>query len=309
MPRRAAGPRKTTVKQAQRAAVRQQKQQERNEKTFANAVHASRASILDDDYRYIEETLGSNPAWISPLAGLIRSGSLNGLLKEHVDLGAGRGGPGERWKGRVSKIVGLPVEMLVRMLTQSGVELSDTVVQKEEVVRHLFRAHFWVSDGVGLPKTTPDIRYVTSLTQIAKLRIEHIGRNWLAAHNTLAPISLDAYSAGHYDIWRVEDDELLCRAFTPDNDGHISKKHAPDGALKVTLPSLVEDNWVLTDPRLPDCRVHPSKSKGGNFDFLASSFFDKLCPPDERWTYDLAQARDEQESATTAEEARSAGTA
>ena len=304
MPRKACGPRKTTTKQEQRAAARQQKQLEKNEKTFACAVHASRASILDDDYRFIEATLSANTAWISPLAGLIRSGSLNGLLKEHVDPGAGRG-HGDRWKGRVNKITALPCDMMVHMLTQGGVELTDSVVQQQDVVRNLFRAQFWVSESVSLPKTTPDIRFVSSLTKIAKMRLDHVGRNWLGGLNASSPISMDAYKSGEYDLWQVEGDDLFCRAFSQDNDGQLARKFVAGGYLRVALPTLQEDHWVLSNKRLPECRIYPSKSPGSNFDFLAVSFFDKVLPPDERWTYDLQS--EEVEETTTATDAASSG--
>ena len=288
MPRKAAGPRKLTTKQAARAVQKDERARLKNERIFANAVQQSRSSILDDDYRYIESTLSQNPSWISPLAGLIRSGSLNGLLRESFD--DPRAAAGERWKGKCTKFSQLPFDMVVHMLRQTGVQLSDDVVRSEDVVRQLFMAQFWLADTVCLPKTSPDIRFVSSLGKIAKMRLDHLGRNWLAAHARAGPITEGKKET--FRLWEIKNDELVCRAFTLDNDGRVASAPTQSSCTSVPLPVLQSDEWRLSDPYAPNCRVYAAQGKGKQFDFSAFSFFDVLLPPDARWQYDLQAEQD-----------------
>ena len=267
MPRKAAGPRKLTTKQAARAVQKEERAREKNERIFANAVQQSRSSILDDDYRYIESTLSQNPSWITPLAGLIRSGSL-----------------------KCTKFSQLPFDMVVHMLRQTGVQLSDDVVRSEDFVRQLFMAQFWLADTVCLPKTSPDIRFVSSLGKIAKMRLDHLGRNWLAAHARAGPITEGKKET--FRLWEIKNDELVCRAFTLDNDGRVASASAQSSCTSVPLPVLQSDEWRLSDPYAPNCRVYAAQGKGKQFDFSAFSFFDVLLPPDARWQYDLQAEQD-----------------
>ena len=238
---------------------------------------ASRSSILDDDYRYIESTLSQNPSWITPLAGLIRSGSLNGLLRESFD--DPRAAAGERWKGKCTKFSQLPFDMVVHMLRQTGVQLSDDVVRSEDFVRQLFMAQFWLADTVCLPKTSPDIRFVSSLGKIAKMRLDHLGRNWLAAHARAGPITEGKKET--FRLWEIKNDELVCRAFTLDNDGRVASASAQSSCTSVPLPVLQSDEWRLSDPYAPNCRVYAARAKASNLISRrspSSTCFSRLMP-------------------------------
>ena len=51
------------------------------------------------DFSFSQETQQNTLAWVSPLAGLIRSGSVNGLLKDLASHGDEASAPsGARWK-------------------------------------------------------------------------------------------------------------------------------------------------------------------------------------------------------------------
>ncbi|CAE7701669.1 unnamed protein product [Symbiodinium sp. CCMP2592] len=193
---RDAGPRKPTLKQLAKQKAKDIKTRERNEATFASAVQHSKSTILDVDMRFIQDTLTQNPTWISPLAGLIRSGSLNGLLK---DVAKKEETGGLRWKGKCTKWGSLPLEMASLMLKHCGVELAEDVQKDEPVVRTLFEIQFWAAKSASLPSRA-DIRYQSTLVKLARARMEDVGRNYIAAVNSAEAISVDR---DRYNIWSL----------------------------------------------------------------------------------------------------------
>ena len=80
MVRKSNAPRGPTKRQKERRTVKEQKARQKNEARFASAVRGSQASLLEQDFQFVTDTLQDNPRWIQPLAGLIRSGALNGIL-------------------------------------------------------------------------------------------------------------------------------------------------------------------------------------------------------------------------------------
>ena len=80
MVRKSHAPRGPTKRQKERRALKELKLKQKNEARFASAVRGSQASLLDQDFQFVTDTLQENPRWIQPLAGLIRSGALNGIL-------------------------------------------------------------------------------------------------------------------------------------------------------------------------------------------------------------------------------------
>ena len=287
MARKAAGPRIPTQKQQAKAKQRADRLAAKNEKSFATAVLNSKESILETDFVFIKDTLAAHPQWISPLAGLIRSGSLNGLLRE-----VGRAdrdlNPGQKWKGRATKWGQLPLDMVVLMLRESGVELSPAVSENEEFVRMLFYVQFWTTRSVPLP-TGSQIRYVRTLTSIARQRLQQLGRNWLAKKNAVQAISVEHKS--EHELWTIDGDELVFYGFAVDGNGQITSDVGADHNLRKKLPVLPEGHsWNLTDEYGPDCIIHDG-STGSIFSFrcydLFMAAYPQLPDPEKKWVVDL----------------------
>ena len=73
----------------------------KNEQIFQKALTKYNTSALEADKLYISQSLEETPAWVQPLAALIRAGALNALLKAHdapeeVDSAT-------HWKGKAKK--------------------------------------------------------------------------------------------------------------------------------------------------------------------------------------------------------------
>ncbi|CAE7240011.1 unnamed protein product [Symbiodinium sp. CCMP2592] len=282
MPRQT-GPRKPTAKQLLKQKQKDEKTRKKNEQTFANAVQNSKSTILDVDMRYVMDTLRDNPSWISPLAGLIRSGSLNGLLKE---VAAKDEVGGLKWKaqGKCSKWGQLPLEMCLLMLRTSGVELSERASKEQDVVRTLFAGHFWVAESAPLP-TRSDLRYQSTLVKLAKARLEHaVHRNWAGALNAEAPLD---HTTNRLKMWSLNGNTLVCHVFSVDEDENLSKDWKPGQELEHELPKLPDgQDWKLSDAHSPDCTVCDGQVHS-MFDFDCASFFPMLPDFKEKWNYDL----------------------
>ena len=280
---RSAGPRKPTAKQVQKQAAKDKKQRERNEATFNVAVQNSKSTILDVDMRFIQDTLNQNPLWISPLAGLIRSGSLNGLLKEVAtkDTLAGL-----RWKGRCTKLAQLPLDMCLLMLQATGVELSEDIAQDESFVRALFAGQFWVSAQTPLPNR-PDIRSQTTLEKLARTRIkETLKRNWAAALNSQESLG---NSRETLQLWSLEGNSLKNHCFALGDRNELSQDFKAGGEcdLEHVLPHLPDgQEWRLSDPFAPDCIVSDGQTSSV-FRFECASFFPMFPKCADKWTSDL----------------------
>ncbi|CAE7814611.1 unnamed protein product [Symbiodinium sp. CCMP2592] len=285
---RDAGPRKPTLKQLAKQKAKDIKTRERNEATFASAVQHSKSTILDVDMRFIQDTLTQNPTWISPLAGLIRSGSLNGLLK---DVAKKEETGGLRWKGKCTKWGSLPLEMASLMLKHCGVELAEDVQKDEPVVRTLFEIQFWAAKSASLPSRA-DIRYQSTLVKLARARMEDVGRNYIAAVNSAEAISVDR---DRYNIWSLENNTLYCHVFAT-QDGHPRRSRSEfvpnESYLSHELPTLPDNKtWQLDDPFAVDCVISDGQHNS-LFSFECASFFPTLPDMKAKWTFDLSSDAD-----------------
>ncbi|CAE7462588.1 unnamed protein product [Symbiodinium sp. CCMP2592] len=285
---RDAGPRKPTLKQLAKQKAKDIKTRERNEATFASAVQHSKSTILDVDMRFIQDTLTQNPTWISPLAGLIRSGSLNGLLK---DVAKKEETGGLRWKGKCTKWGSLPLEMASLMLKHCGVELAEDVQKDEPVLRTLFEIQFWAAKSASLPSRA-DIRYQSTLVKLARARMEDVGRNYIAAVNSAEAISVDR---DRYNIWSLENNTLYCHVFAT-QDGHPRLSRSEfvpnESYLSHELPTLPDNKtWQLDDPFAVDCVISDGQHNS-LFSFECASFFPTLPDMKAKWTFDLSSDAD-----------------
>ncbi|CAE7531550.1 unnamed protein product [Symbiodinium sp. CCMP2592] len=275
---RDAGPRKPTLKQLAKQKAKDIKTRERNEATFASAVQHSKSTILDVDMRFIQDTLTQNPTWISPLAGLIRSGSLNGLLK---DVAKKEETGGLRWKGKCTKWGSLPLEMASLMLKHCGVELAEDVQKDEPVVRTLFEIQFWAAKSASLPSRA-DIRYQSTLVKLARARMEDVGRNYIAAVNSAEAISVDR---DRYNIWSLRTTRCTATSLPHKMDTLASY-------LSHELPTLPDNKtWQLDDPFAVDCVISDGQNNS-LFSFECASFFPTLPDMKAKWTFDLSSDAD-----------------
>ncbi|CAE7515016.1 unnamed protein product, partial [Symbiodinium sp. CCMP2456] len=164
--------------------------------------------------RFISETLANNPTWISPLGGLIRSGSLNGLLKEVARTGDTGG---LRWKGKASKWGALPPEMCVLMLNRCGSHLSEQVLNKEDVLRTLFHTQLLVAKCAFMPSRS-DVRYQSALVKFAKARMEE------ALHYVVPPRLRESVQA-YYDEVDAMTKSMEARIAENEANGSPKKAH------------------------------------------------------------------------------------
>ena len=256
--RKTLGPKKHTAKQIAREKAKELKRQEKNEQTFAKAVHSSKLGLLEADNKFIMDTLSENPKWIQPLAGLIRAGSLNGLLKD-ITLDMEVGPVGARWKGRCRKWSELPVDQMINMINATGVSMSEKARVDEDFVKKCFTTQFWVGEKTPLPQRS-DIRLVATLEKIAKTRVTLLKVNFLSSLN--ASDALDPLNPDQIALWDINANTLICRAFATKQDDYLEQE-----LLK--LPA--GRTWKLSDAHSPECEVYDSDD--GPFRFSCLEFF------------------------------------
>ena len=256
--RKTLGPKKHTAKQIAREKAKELKRQEKNEQTFAKAVHSSKLGLLEADNKFIMDTLSENPKWIQPLAGLIRAGSLNGLLKD-ITLDMEVGPVGARWKGRCRKWSELPVDQMINMINATGVSMSEKARVDEDFVKKCFTTQFWVGEKTPLPQRS-DIRLVATLEKIAKTRVTLLKVNFLSSLN--ASDALDPLNPEQIALWDITANTLICRAFATKQEDYLEQE-----LLK--LPA--GRTWKLSDAHSPECEVYDSDD--GPFRFSCLEFF------------------------------------
>ncbi|CAK9055955.1 unnamed protein product [Durusdinium trenchii] len=257
MVRKSNAPRGPTKRQKERRTVKEQKARQKNEARFASAVRGSQASLLEQDFQFVTDTLQDNPRWIQPLAGLIRSGALNGILKDNFDE-ENASSVGPKWKGRAKTWLQLPLEMKVAMIEATGLSLQPDL-RTDDFVKRAFQLQFWVGAGPKIPLKRTDIRQVSTLERFAKLRVESLGVNYLNLLNSKEPLKANM----DLHIWSVTGNTLCCCALA---------KTEEDGLEYELLPLAKGDRWILSDRASPSCRVR-SELKPNLYDFLCWDFF------------------------------------
>ncbi|CAE7739957.1 mao [Symbiodinium sp. CCMP2592] len=221
-------------KQQEKAAVRRRQKEEklakRNEKTFAKSLANFHESSFERARAFVDSQLDDNPAWIHPLADLIRDGALQALLKSPGATGdqSGRSAGPEKWVGKAKSFGELPDEVKVFMLEAIGVRMSETGVPAD-VLNSFFSIQFFVHEDVPLPAGS---RSFEVLEKLAKER-------FAALNNHKVAPSVDKDFDGN--CWALDDGSVTF-ALT----GDVQK-----------LPALSEkDVWVLDHQDCPCGRVY-----------------------------------------------------
>lgn len=259
---RKTAPQKTVNKQQQKLAAKQQKNREKNEQIFQKALTKYNTSALEADKLYISQSLEETPAWVQPLAALIRAGALNALLKAHdapeeVDSAT-------HWKGKAKKWAQVPISVKVAMLQASApaVELPKEILEKADCLDHVFRVQFWLVDATPLAQH-PDIRLFETVKQLAREKVADLGWNFLEHQSNLKKVPSE--------IWTLEDGVLS--SIIP-------------GCAPVELPTLPDGSaWELTQNDSPNGYVQPEGQEDSPFGFLCRSMFPalKMLDPAARW--------------------------
>ena len=278
MARKSGGLRTPSKKALERRAIKAEKRSVKNEQRFASAVQSSKASLVESDHQFVLSTLEDNPKWIQPLAGLIRSGCLNGILKEHTFEGPELVGP--RWKGRARKWLDIPVDMQLTMIEATGVKMPDKSSDQPEFVTRCFMSQFWVGQKAPIPQRS-DIRFISTLEKLAKARVKELNLSYLdkfkgAMDNMLKDPSEMA-------VWELEDNRLILRGLSQKQEDY--KEHELAAAPK-------GQSWQLSDPFSPDCHLTTDK-KSSMWDFLALDLLNEdqdqdeyIVDPNGKWSED-----------------------
>ena len=262
---KAASKAKARAKKNEKTLKREQKLQERNEKLFAGALRKYEASSLETEMAYITNALSETPAFVAPLARLLRQGALNTLLRlNEPDSSGGKADGLERWQGRARKLLDLPVMVQVKMLKATGIALTPSQQNDSSLVTTLFAVQFWVVPETALPQHE-QLRLVQTMERFAKKRVEDIGRSFLDGLN-LKDLAADMA------LWELSENKLtftLC-------PGQVSE-----------LPVLPEDGeWTLSDATSPACvAVAPNPV----FNLPCRSLFSAVSQlaPEQKWRYEL----------------------
>lgn len=168
-------PKVATQKMLEKQKVKEANQRARNEKVLAKALEKYEKSGLQTDLQYITMSLQDTPAWVSPLARLMRQGALTTLLR----MGSGgssadAAAQGVRWQGKARHLLSLPTDVLWETLECTGVQLPEDQREDRDLVQSCCQAQFWIVRGTPLPQHR-DIRLVQTLKSLAKARVEDLG--------------------------------------------------------------------------------------------------------------------------------------
>ncbi|CAE7218661.1 unnamed protein product [Symbiodinium sp. CCMP2592] len=271
-PRRDAASRKASVKKRQadklaaRRAAKESKLQKKAEKTFAKSVATYQQGSFERVRAFVDQQLDDNPAWIRPLADLMRDGAIKAILKmgsPDSAQAAGAGGKAvEKWQGRAKTWGELPIDAVLRMLGCVGVDINEPKVDDgtidEQTIRAFFEVQFFVDGGVNLPA---GCRAYETLEAMARQRFENLNlkivQPKLEASGTLECFAL------------AENGEMCCM-------------HSDSTA---TLPGLSgDDKWVLSDASSPSCVVYSESNP--SVSFSCRSLFDEVrgLDPAAKWT-------------------------
>ena len=259
---------KAKEREEAKAAKQQQKEQNqlrRNEQVLTKALEKFEKTSAQSDLHFITTSLNSTPAWIAPLARLIRQGAMNSLLR----VGSAQDEAGQvqsaKWQGKAKTILELPADVLSEMLVASGLTLPADASEETHPMDKICKAWFWITPETLLPKHR-DIRYVNILCGLAKARVDELGfKYWHAKSDFLAP------------MWEVEEN-ILCWNMGPESRKYVQELPAlPEGAV-----------WELSDDCSPSCLVTSSAQK--KISFECRSFFEAVdsINPAVRWDYVLA---------------------
>ena len=274
MPKRDAEVRKaaTAKRAADKAAARRQakeaKLQKKAEKTFARSVATYQQGSFERLRAFVDQQLDDNPAWIKPLADLMRDGAIKAILK--LGSPAGQTGPwgasgADRWQGKAKTWGELPPEAKVCMLKALGVELDDAKVEDgtigPETIDKIFAVQFFVDPEVVLPQ---GCRSFETLRKMAVRRVD-----------PLKIVTKKIVDKSPVKCYEIEDNEVSC-------------VHSDESA---TLPELSGgDKWILTNPELPTCEVH-SEAKT-NLIFECRSLFAEVRNMDPRAKWSIKKDED-----------------
>ena len=282
MPRKSGGIRTPCRKALERRAKKAEKRSIKNEQKFASAIQSSKASLVESDHQFVLSTLEDNPKWIQPLAGLIRSGCLNGILKEHTFEGPELVGP--RWKGRARKWLDIPVDMQLTMIEATGVKKPDKSSDQPEFVPRCFMSQFWVGQKAPIPQRS-DIRLVSTLEKLARARVKELNLNYLDKFKDGMDNLLK--DPNEMAVWELEGNKLVLRGLAQNPEDY--KEHELAAAPK-------GQSWHLSDPFSPDCHLTTDK-KSSMWDFLALDLLNEdqdqdeyILDPNRKWAEDGLEA-------------------
>lgn len=256
--------RSAAQKQQAKAAKKEEKMKAKNEKALEGALRKYEQNSVETDLAFIQSSLAETPAFVAPLARLMRQGALNALLRlntaqpEQPDSQEG-----EKWRGKARKLLELPVPVMVSMLSAPEVHLSTEEQNEEALVKHLFGVQFWITEDTPLP-THPNIRYIATLEKFAQKRVEDLG------FTPLLSAGKDHWSDS-MPVWKLEGNSL-----------HFLL--TGEASALPTLPGGGE--WELSDPLCPACVAEApvevwNTQCRGLFPAVA-----KICP-EAKWKYVL----------------------
>ena len=263
---------KAVQKKAQKEAKNQAKQESKVSGHFQKAMNTYFERTIQEDRQYVLGMLAENDAWVPRLAALFRCGAMKTLLETgEMTADPGAGDPDEpRWKGKVYKLLSLPLQAKLAMVkpyvklpvddeTDAGGAWLD------QVMKYLFH----IDDLTPLPKHE-NIRSYKILEAFAKARIDEIGQNRLKGK----------------DLVFGKKDDLAFYALDETDPSILKCQFVPNVSARLPDINGVGTKWTLSNPYDPNCEVVCDENH--SITFQCSSFFAVIRFLDtKRWTYVL----------------------
>ena len=147
---------KVVEKKTQKEAKNQAKQESKVEAHFQKAMNTYFERAIQEDRQYVLQMLTENDAWVPRLAALFRCGAMKTLLeKGQLDEDGTNAADAEEpmWKGKVYKILSLPLDAKLSMVKQFvKLDIEDEADAGGPWLNLVMKYLFHIDESTPLPK-------------------------------------------------------------------------------------------------------------------------------------------------------------
>ena len=261
---------KALDKKTQSEQKNQAKKESKVSGHFQKAMNTFFERTIQEDRQFVLKMISENDPWIPRLAALFRSGAMKQLLETGTllpELGSDGGEQGPSWKGKVYKILGLPLEAKLCMVKPFvKLNMDDEQDAGGPWLDLVMKFLFHVDERTPLPRH-PDIRKYHVLAAFAKCRVEHLGGNRLEG------VSVEFGKKENLKFFHLDE---ACGSLL----------HCPFLKSHARLPEIqgADTEWELSNVYDPSCEARCVQNPA--VVFKCSSFFGTITHLDtNRWNY------------------------